>query len=1000
MKWSKLIEKAVRISLSIAMILSIVSTSRNCPVANAQTTLQNMALNKPAYSSTSYESDSDGWHCSYIDDGNINTGWTTTPEVDNNPAKQGWVMIDLLSDCMVSKVVLYPRNSAGLEGYYFPVDYSIQVSTDGVQFTTVKESTNNVQVGTAPQTIEFPAIKARYVKMLCTKQTNNGSGDYRVQLMEMQVYGAPLAEINLNKEALSMNEGETEQLNAQEIGVQNTQDTFRWTSSSPEVAKVKNGLVTAERKGTAVITVTDEQNHLTQTCSVIVTVPQNQFLISAFWPPVSGYINATQYDYLKNAGINYLHNVDCSNVADRKAALSLAAKRGMKIGVSDSRFSDSLNKTDDQIGKVIDEYRNVPGVGGYYIVDEPYNANSYARVYKTMLNHDKDAIPYLNFLPGYVYPSITAYQDQMTDFAQLVGCNNTKYLMYDGYPFGASENSFSTYMYQNMDAVRQTGLKTNVKTSTFIQSVGIPGSLRRTNKNEIRFEVSCALAYGFKQISYFTWWTPTHRSETFTDAIISADGTPTDLYNPVCAINKQVTVLGPLLMKLDALEVYHSGTQSEGTVSLPKDYFFQVKSSDDVLISYMRDRKNGRNYIMAVNKSFTDSKNISFATSKDIESIWEVNKDTAKKSKIAKSDDGFTLSFKPGEARLFEMPDSFDHGVGQTVKSDNLALNKPITATASTGSDEWYINKLNDGVRFSQTNSNGWQVKSSDMVNGSCSFTVDLQKPNKVNRVDLYPANGDSTSGMFFPKDFSIQVSQDGKNWTTEASYKDYAVTAQQTPSIRFKETEARYVRVEVTGMKKIFNMEKAEISEVEVYDDNGNIALPQTPPSISTEGKDLALKEPVETSSSFEAPTAGWSSSYLVDGQKGAGAATNGWTSNVRQHTTSPYAEEWAEVFLGETYSLNKIVVYPRPTADNGGTGFPEDYKIEVSEDGQNWTTVKTVVGDIDQTAVARTITFNATKAAYVKVVGTKLSLAGSKSDGYMMQIGEIEAYGDAVQN
>lgn len=286
------------------------------------------------------------------------------------------------------------------------------------------------------------------------------------------------------------------------------------------------------------------------------------------------------------------------------------------------------------------------------------------------------------------------------------------------------------------------------------------------------------------------------------------------------------------------------------------------------------------------------------------------------------------------------------------------------------------------------------------MVNGSCSFTVDLQKPTKINRIDLYPANGDSISGTFFPKDFSTQVSQDGENWTMAASYKDYIVTAQQTPSIQFKETEARYVKVEVTGMKKIFNTEKAEISEIEIYDDNGNIAPPQTPANVDTTGRDLALKEPVVTSSSFEAPTAGWSSSYLVDGQKGAGSATNGWTSNVQQHITSPYAEEWAEVFLERPYSLNKVVLYSRPTADNGGIGFPEDYRIDVSEDGQNWTTVKTITGDVDQTPKVRTFNFDAIKAAYVKVVGTKLGLAGSSSDGYMMQIGEIEAYGDAVQN
>ena len=34
------------------------------------------------------------------------------------------------------------------------------------------------------------------------------------------------------------------------------------------------------------------------------------------------------------------------------------------------------------------------------------------------------------------------------------------------------------------------------------------------------------LAFGYKQFSYFTWFTPSNRSEPFADGIILLDGTP------------------------------------------------------------------------------------------------------------------------------------------------------------------------------------------------------------------------------------------------------------------------------------------------------------------------------------------------------------------------------------------------------------------------------------------------------------------------------------------
>lgn len=52
-----------------------------------------------------------------------------------------------------------------------------------------------------------------------------------------------------------------------------------------------------------------------------------------------------------------------------------ANKYGMHVSVADSRFGGNLmSLTAEQIKSLIGEYRNVPGVAGYYILDEPANA--------------------------------------------------------------------------------------------------------------------------------------------------------------------------------------------------------------------------------------------------------------------------------------------------------------------------------------------------------------------------------------------------------------------------------------------------------------------------------------------------------------------------------------------------------------------------------------------------------------------------------------------------
>jgi len=79
--------------------------------------------------------------------------------------------------------------------------------------------------------------------------------------------------VSLNKTALQLKAGENETLIATIRPTDATNKNVTWTSSDTDVASVHDGLVTAKKAGTAVITVITEDGNFTAVCAVTVTQP-------------------------------------------------------------------------------------------------------------------------------------------------------------------------------------------------------------------------------------------------------------------------------------------------------------------------------------------------------------------------------------------------------------------------------------------------------------------------------------------------------------------------------------------------------------------------------------------------------------------------------------------------------------------------------------------------------------------------------------------------------
>ncbi|OCT12878.1 hypothetical protein A8709_21340 [Paenibacillus pectinilyticus] len=133
------------------------------------------------------------WGISRLTDGNLTSvsgsyGWTSSNNTGANHTES--VTLDLGASKSISKVDLYPRTDGVNLGYGFPVDFTIQVSTNGTSWTTVVTRTAYAKPGNATQSFTFTAQNARYVKIEGTSLRSNPNdfNTYRMQLAEAIVY--------------------------------------------------------------------------------------------------------------------------------------------------------------------------------------------------------------------------------------------------------------------------------------------------------------------------------------------------------------------------------------------------------------------------------------------------------------------------------------------------------------------------------------------------------------------------------------------------------------------------------------------------------------------------------------------------------------------------------------------------------------------------------------------------------------------------------------------
>ena len=139
-----------------------------------------------------------------------------------------------------------------------------------------------------------------------------------------------------------------------------------------------------------------------------------------------------------------------------------------------------------------------------------------------------------------------------------------------------------------------------------------------------------------------------------------------------------------------------------------------------------------------------------------------------------------------------------------------------------------------------------------------------------------------------------------------------------------------------------------------------------------------------------------GWSLAAAFDGQQHSRGASMGWSSNAAASAATP---TWIALDLGGAKAFGEVRLHPAGEAGGFGAGFPVDFEVQVSNDGNAWTTVSR------QRSFPRPTREGAVRLPFANVTRRHVRVRATKlrklvADGaHYMQFAEVEvsARGDA---
>ncbi len=302
-----------------------------------------------------------------------------------------------------------------------------------------------------------------------------------------------------------------------------------------------------------------------------------------------GTLAVERFEEMMASGINVMAAYDYGYETNCQM-LAACGRLGLRVTLSDDRISRAIGDREHRrelLEAVVRDYAGYPALLGYHIVDEPNSGSFPALAAIRDILHELDPVheAYINLFPNYASSEMLGnptYYDHVEQFVRQV---RPEIISYDHYHFikgepmekkqidDVRENQIYEAAFQkverpgffdNIEDVRAVSLQTGVPFMIIILVVE-HGPYRNLTEAELRWEVFQSLAYGVKRLSYFTYWTPGVDTEEgdsmwhWKNGMISKTGEQTGHYRMVQCINRDLAVLGDLLLPYRSQAVFHLG---------------------------------------------------------------------------------------------------------------------------------------------------------------------------------------------------------------------------------------------------------------------------------------------------------------------------------------------------------------------------------------------------------------------------------------------------------
>jgi hypothetical protein len=405
------------------------------------------------------------------------------------------------------------------------------------------------------------------------------------------------------------------------------QDTLQWTLIPNATGHFRMDLVL------------EMQNKSPITKSFEIDVQLKSYKLSRFMMTSWGgpALNDSAYaDYAKS-------NFTTVMASSEDQSVHLAEKYGLDLLVGQLYIADSTT--------VVDKLKTHADVVGYFITDEPSPPSfpGLRLVVDFLRKRDPEKLGMINLIGTHETNEIdlAKYYDYLNQFMDIV---RPELLCYDYYPFNKDTDEPSYF--NSLAIIRHWATRYDVPFGYIFQGAALIEPewniyLRTPDESELRWQVYSAIAYGAKALMYFSWGR----------VLISPKRD--ELLAAITKLNGEIKALGPILIKLSSVGVYHSLRLPAGnwnSLLPPNGLVRKVSDNADMVVGeFIDDLRN--KYCMLMNKDHAQGVSATVTLNSSVSDVKAFDTDKGAwivvPCKYSPGETEFSYSFLPGSGILF-----------------------------------------------------------------------------------------------------------------------------------------------------------------------------------------------------------------------------------------------------------------------------------------------------------------------------------------------------------